>query len=116
MSEHISKVLSVSAVHVKPSTFNLMVADDIQNLACFQKPNPKDHNVIDGVFVYIGGVDLDEDSEDAQNIPQDLLQVLRYADCFDVSWIIFDVDYDEIGELHRYQTLWDKAAMGIVEG
>ena len=77
----------------------------------YRKEHPNNSDEVYGAFINLADINLDEGSSDVRDVPEDLLMVLNYADSFDVHWIMFDCDADEIGELPTYRESWDKLFM-----
>lgn len=111
MGEYIQKMLSLSTVHVMPETLERIQAGAFDWLICYRKEHPNNSDEVYGAFINLADINLDEGSSDVRDVPEDLLMVLNYADSFDVHWIMFDCDADEIGELCTYRESWDKLFM-----
>lgn len=63
---------------------------------------------VEDAIVLAGDKNLVDGGEEIADIPEDLLQVLRYADSRDCDWVMFDCDAEEIGDLPTYREEWDK--------
>lgn len=109
MSNHIQSMLCLSTVHIKPETMIRLQEGDFEWLVSYRKEHPSDSDTVYGAFVLAGDISLEEGNPEIADIPEDLLQVLNYADAFHCAWIMFDVDEDEIGELPTYRSEWDAA-------
>lgn len=101
MSDHIHKMLCLSTSHVKMETMRRLQDGDFDWLVSYRKEAPTDPELVFGAFVCADSIDV-ENSGDTEDIPEDLMEVLHYADAFDCKWIMFDVDGDTIGDLPTY--------------
>lgn len=104
----IHNMLCLSTVHVKPETMRALEENRYNWLPSYRKINPFNTEESYGTFVLVGDMDP-QSEEDTADIPEDLQIVLNYADAFGCTWIMFDADEDEIGELPMYRDEWDRA-------
>lgn len=101
---NIQKMLCLSTAHIKPATMALLEEDALDDIAVFPKAVPLTGKNY-GAFIYVDGASLDEGIED---VPEDLVRVLRYAAEHDASWIMLDGDEEEVKDLPTYYEEWAK--------
>lgn len=94
-------MLELSTAHVRPETMARLENDDFEWLPVYKKSFGEE---VFGAFAMI----TDLDDEEAADIPDDLMKVIRYAIRKGCDWVMFDRDYDEIAELPTYREDWDK--------
>lgn len=89
----ITKTLTVSIVHIKRETASYLEKEDHEELIVYTKGEY-------GWFIYIGSEYLEEELEYA---PEDLVQVIRFAQKQDCQWLVLDCDGEEVHELPTYE-------------
>ena len=93
----ISKVLTLSTIHIKPETAKWIEnKKNIENLAIYEKSEY-------GWFIFVEKDYLEELTEVVgNNIPQDLLDTMNFARLQGCEWLCLDCDGNEIDDLPSY--------------
>ena len=102
----IYRMLACCTSHVRPETMRRLKEEDFEWLVSYRKEHPADTETVYGVFVPAFDLDISEDSLEAEDIPEDLLMLLRYAEAAGCYWIMLDIDEEELPGLKTYRDEW----------
>ena len=99
-NEMVQKMLCLSTAHLKEETMSRIIDGDLDAIPTYKKEDPSYPGEIYGCWVCVDCIDDADENRD--NIPEDLMDAMKYARSVGASWIMFDRDAEVLGELALY--------------